>query len=76
MDGDELRDYLDQDPDIPPTSSADLGPSAAFFKAFLTIPTCPKRSSRELLTLSLSRPGLACGARLQIPVQDFKEIQY
>jgi hypothetical protein len=30
MDADEMRDYLDQDPDVPPTSTADLGPYALF----------------------------------------------
>ncbi len=30
MDADDMRDYLDQDPDIPPTSTANLGPYACF----------------------------------------------
>ena len=30
MDEDDLSDYLDQDPDIPRTSTADLGPYARF----------------------------------------------
>ena len=75
MDEDELRDYLDQDPDIPSTSTADLGPYAGFLQS---IPDYSDMSEAEFTravdALSLSRPGLACGARLQIPVQDFKEI--
>jgi hypothetical protein len=30
MDNDEMRDYLDQDPYFPPTSTANLGPYARF----------------------------------------------
>ena len=30
MDADDQRDFLDQDPHVPPTSSANLGPYARF----------------------------------------------
>ncbi len=33
MDEDELRDYLDQDPDILQISTADLGPYARFLQS-------------------------------------------
>ncbi len=37
MDADQMRDYEDQDPHIPPTSTANLGPMPAFFKTCLII---------------------------------------
>ncbi len=30
MDADDMRDYMDQDPNVPPTSTANLGPYARF----------------------------------------------
>ncbi len=37
MDEDDMRDYEDQDPHIPPTSTANFGPCAHFLQTFLIV---------------------------------------
>jgi hypothetical protein len=62
MGADEMRDYEDQDPHIPPTSTVllpSLDPMPAFFKTCLIIMIWPKRTSTRLSrSFRCQRPDL------------------
>jgi hypothetical protein len=58
MDADEMRDYEDQDPHVPPTSTANLGPYARFLQ---NLPDYNDMTQEEFdmafVALPLPRPG-------------------
>ena len=72
MHADEMRDYEDQDPDIPPTSTATLGPYALFLQ---TLPHHNDMTQEEfdkafeallLPTPGPSPPGISIHAAIKV----------
>ena len=58
MDEDELSNYLDQDPDILPTSTTDLGPYAGFLQSMPDYSDMTKEEfTRAVDVLPLLHPG-------------------
>ena len=57
MSTDEMRDYEDQDPHSPPTSTAKLGPYASFLQFFKLSDMTREEFDKALKEIPLPTPG-------------------